>query len=559
MERDLYLHPLLRRPMTRRSMLRGAGAALGAAVLGANLIGCGRPSSEQSTPSAGVSAIPTPSGPRRGGTVTICVPAQMTDLQPQLGGGSSEPTNRHVYDHLFNSDYVNGKYELSLAQSLENPDPLTYIFKIKPNAKHQNIPPVDGRVVSSDDVVASWQAFVANPRTANKALFANIDRYETPDPSTLVVRLKKPNAWVLGPHGFGGPLPSVVMPKELIERDLLAKTAIGPGAFVLEEFDPASVLSFKRRPDAWHEAERPYVDRVVIRVITDEAARAAALKAKQIDLLAARDKLQAEEFKTYGSDMLIDKELTFPAMLFIRADAEGVFKDARVREAVYNALDIKELIDRVELGEAEYCGPVQAHLKIWAMTSDEVKKYFPKDLNKAKQLLAAADWDSNKEVEFKYPASPKASLLAEVLQKQLAAAGIRTKLVPEDSTTVWYTQTALGRNFQLTATPLLYQSQDPDLALRIFTTAGIGGGNTARWSDPEVDEIVGRVATEFDAEKQKTIISEAQKTILKKFSPIINLYAPYAFTGRWSYFHYVSPSVKGYAALYGHYSWTEKS
>jgi peptide/nickel transport system substrate-binding protein len=446
---------------------------------------------------------------------------------------------------------------------MENPDPLTYIFKLRPNAKHHDLPPVNGRNVDSEDCKASWEAYVANPRAGNKGVFLDfVDHYETPNPSTFIVKLKKPNTWLIGPHGFAGPNPGVIGPKELFDGGIkTTTTCIGPGGFVLEQFDSTKVISFKRRPDPWYPNDgRPYPDRLVWTVITDPAVRAAALKAKQIDRLAARDKLEAEEFKSYGPDMRIRREPGFPSALIVRADSPtGLFADVRVREAIYNALDIQELIDSVALGEGEYSGPVPPFLKAWAIPDEEVRKAYPHDVNKAKQILSSAGWDNTKEVELKYPTYPETSLIAELVQKQLGLAGIRIRLVPQDPLTVWQVQTLTGRDFQMTIAPgSIVYIVDPDFRLRQHTTIGGGGGNYAHWSDPEVDDIVARQATEFDFEKQKKMIQDAQRLVLKKFSPFISLHQPYSYTAYWSYYHPYWTGDDGFVGLLTCRLWTEK-
>jgi peptide/nickel transport system substrate-binding protein len=482
----------------------------------------------------------------------------MTDLDPAPGGTSGLYAGMCIYDRLLNYDYVNGTYGLSAAQSFENPDPLTYIFKIKPNAKFQNIPPVNGRSVTSEDCAASWQAFVANPRASNKGFFTTIvDRFDTSDPATLVIRLKQPYPWAITNTAFGGPLANPIIPKEIIEAGQVAKVAIGSGPYVLDQFDPNSIISFKRRPDGWHTPERPYIDRIVYQVITDTAARSAALKARQIDYLLARDKLEAEEFRGYGPDMQTGKELAPPAHLLMRGDESGLFKDPRVREAVYCALDIKEIIDTVDLGDGEMSGPIPPDLKRWSLPTDEIKKVFPHDVAKAKELLAAAGWDSNREVEYKHPTGARGALLAEIIQKQLATVGIKTQLKPEDSNTIWYPKTILGRDFQLTSTGTLLSSKDPDSWLRTQTTMGIGAGNACRWSDSEVDAMVAQVSKELDTEKQRALIMDAQRLILKKFVPFVNLYAPYQFAGCWAYYYPPRTSDAGYVASYGHTAWLD--
>jgi ABC-type transport system substrate-binding protein len=202
-------------------------------------------------------------------------------------------------------------------------------------------------------------------------------------------------------------------------------------------------------------------------VITDATARVAALRSKQIDTLVARDRLRADEFQGYGKDMVIDKQLTFARMLWLRADAPP-FNDDRMRQAIYSGLDIQGLIDRVELGQGEWSGVVPPYLAEWSLPLSELKQVYPFNLQQAKQQLSAAGWASA----------------------------------------------------------------------------------------PEIEGLIAQEATIIDHNQQKPVILDAQRKMLAAFCPIINLYSPYAFTARWSYFHPVND--RGYAGVFGQYQWMDK-
>ncbi|MFX5586939.1 ABC transporter substrate-binding protein, partial [Acinetobacter baumannii] len=58
---------------------------------------------------------------------------------------------------------------------------------------------------------------------------------------------------------------------------------IGTGPFLLREWVPGSHLLFVRNPNYW-DAPKPYVDRLVLKVVLDPAARAAALEAGEVDI-----------------------------------------------------------------------------------------------------------------------------------------------------------------------------------------------------------------------------------------------------------------------------------
>lgn len=61
------------------------------------------------------------------------------------------------------------------------------------------------------------------------------------------------------------------------------QTAVGTGPFKLTEWTPGSHLIFDRNPDYW-DPGKPYLDRIILRIITDPAARAVALETGEVDL-----------------------------------------------------------------------------------------------------------------------------------------------------------------------------------------------------------------------------------------------------------------------------------
>lgn len=456
-----------------------------------------------------------------------------------------------------NSIWPEGKYELSAASSVEQPDQTKFVFKIKPNAKFQQLAPTNGRAVTSEDIAVSFNTYKDDSRSSGvKAVFTQfMEKLETPDASTVVYTAKAPNAWLLEPHALAANVPTAFAPKELVAGDQMQKVAVGSGGFHLEAFDPSSQISFTRRPDGWLD-ERPYLDRVVYKVISDATARTAALRSKQLDALDARDKLEAEEFKTFGAGIRLDRELSYPSVLWMRSD-RAPFNDVRVRQAVATVLDIKDLIQRLELGEGEWTAPVPPHLKKWALPADEIKPFYPADLKKARDLLTAGGWDFNREVEYKFANLAKDSLLAEVVQKQLVAVGMKVKLIPQDSV-AFSTQTYNVSDFQLCSSFGSLTGGDANYFLQYWSTTGSGNGNKTLFSDPELDALIQKQQIEYDTDKQLKLLLDLQRTILAKNSSMILMHAPYTFTGRWDYYHPALASTWGWAGAAGQHAWMGK-
>src|SRR5205814_2289443 len=82
-----------------------------------------------------------------------------------------------------------------LADSWTQPDDLTYIFKLAPNIKWHNIPPVNGRELVADDIIYSYNRIREQKNYA--AFLAGIAKMEAVDKATLKLTLEKPNADLL--------------------------------------------------------------------------------------------------------------------------------------------------------------------------------------------------------------------------------------------------------------------------------------------------------------------------------------------------------------------------
>src|SRR5262249_51201223 len=78
-----------------------------------------------------------------------------------------------------------------LAESWTQPDEMTYLFKMRPGVKFHNIAPVNGREVTAEDVIYSYQR--AQSLRVYSQRFTGISKLEAPDKLTLKVTLDKPN------------------------------------------------------------------------------------------------------------------------------------------------------------------------------------------------------------------------------------------------------------------------------------------------------------------------------------------------------------------------------
>ena len=147
--------------------------------------------------------------------------------------------------------------EGDLAQSWTvAPDLMTYTFKLHPNVKFH-----DGSPLTSADVKATYDRLRNPPQgvvSTRKATFADIGTIETPDPLTVVFKMKAVNASML--EHFASPWNVIYSAKDLAADPNAPKTKInGTGPFTFVEHVKGSHVAGKRNENYFKKG-LPYLD-----------------------------------------------------------------------------------------------------------------------------------------------------------------------------------------------------------------------------------------------------------------------------------------------------------
>lgn len=239
--------------------------------------------------------------PQPGGTFRYTLPSDAKSLDPT----TQSSFNTHIaigstYSKLV--DYETGPdipygasvLEGDLAESWEpSADGLKWTFNLRQGVTFHNKAPVNGREFTSADVVCTMDRIRTLPGQQASAL-ALASSWTAPDPYTVVFDLKTPYAefdvtmaghymWILPCEGTSG------------QFDLNTQ-AIGTGAYVLETWTRDRERILVANPDYYVEGQ-PYIDRIEIAIVPDQAATIAAFRSGQTDYLSplALDKAQAEK------------------------------------------------------------------------------------------------------------------------------------------------------------------------------------------------------------------------------------------------------------------------
>jgi len=396
-------------------------------------------------------------------------------------------------------------------------DGMTYTFTIRANAKWQNKDPMNGRAVTADDVVYSFDRF--RKVSPQKQSFDIVKDVKATDPRTVVFTLNAPFA----PFDIAIAAPVFyIMPKEVIEADGDArKRVIGSGPWIFDKYDKGVQVVAKKNPD-YYFTGTPNVDEADLLIVPEDATAVANLRAKQIDITGVtetdRKGLQASnpelQFVDYPDNLLW--------FFFWKTDAPP-FNDIRVRQAVSLGLDRDELISTLFEGKGAINNSVPAGLTSWWLDPRSADmgpnaKYYKRDVDAAKKLLADAGFASGLKVPFistqnAYGNTFNSSI--ELVIKQMKEIGIQLDFRPQDYA-AYIGSTFLGKYEPGTMVwALETQFNDPHYYLfNMYHPTGTR--NHSSVNDPTLTAMIEKETGTLDRAARKAVIFDIQRYLGEK-------------------------------------------
>ncbi len=427
--------------------------------------------------------------------------------------------------------------EPELAQKVENPDDLTYIFTLNPEAKWQNIDPTFGRQVTAEDVVFSYNRYQElSPQAVNMGMVDSVTAGA--DNLTVTFKLKHPFALFL--KRIASPQDLWILPPELIEADGDAeKRAVGSGPFIFGHYNRSVDFAFTKNPDYWEQDQYgnhlPYVDAFNLVIIPDPNALVSQFIAKKIYAIACQPKLVPEVMSAVP-DVEVNRQVRDLTSFVYFQDSsylndEGPFNDERVRRAVSMAIDRDGLLALVTApGEEEpgdWCNIVPAGLgRQWWLDPKSAEmgdagRWYQYDVAEAKKLMEAAGYGDGFDMRLHYSSTvytnliPYYPVVAEALPGLLREIGINLTLVPEDYIGQYMPETYTKGNFDGMAWGLLSVFTDALMYLaNSFLPYGEGGGrNMSKVRDEQLIADLEAASREPDVEELRTKLFDIQRYI----------------------------------------------
>ena len=365
--------------------------------------------------------------------VSIGVVLEPPHLDPTAGAAAA--IDEIVYANLFQGltrIVADGSVQPQLATSWNiSDDGLTYTFHLKPGVTFQ-----DGTPFDSADVKFSFErAMAPDSVNAQKGLFEPIESIETPDPSSVVIRLKRPTALFTWNLAWGDAV--IVAPETVADE----KThPVGTGPYRLEEWRPGDRLTLVGRDGA----DVP-LKKITFRFIADPAAASAALLAGDVDAFPNFPAPEALAQFTADPRFSVVVGTTEGETLLAINNRATPFDDVRVRRALGHAIDRKAVIDGAMSG---YGVPIGSHFSPAHPAYVDLTGGSAYDPELAKKLLAEAGV-SDLKVTIKLPPPSYARRSGEIIQAELAEVGIQAELVPVEWAQ-WLDQVFARKDYELT-------------------------------------------------------------------------------------------------------------
>jgi peptide/nickel transport system substrate-binding protein len=429
----------------------------------------------------------------------------------------SERISGLIFDGLVTKDE---HFEMKpwLAVSWEQPDEKTWVFHLRDGVRFQ-----DGRPLGAEDVAWTIDSLIdGSILTSKSGAFASVEQAEARDRLTVVIHMKRADASLLFnlSDGLFG-----VVPKGSGKEFGRAPVGSGPYRFVSAEQDKEVVV--ERNPEYWNGAAK--IERVRFAVIPDAVTVALELEKGSVDIASNQLTLDMVHALEGRSGLGIETDEGSPVMYLNFNVARGPLADERVRQAIACAMDRAAIVHAVWRDRARLANSLlpAGH---WAAAPGSELAQYPHDAVRAQALLEQAGYRAGKDgvrvkLEMKISTDETTRLVAEILQQQLAAAGVELTLRASEFGT-FYADVTAGR-FEMYALRWIGSNEDPDIFRYALGSGSMPpkGANRGHYSNAQVDTLLADAAkTTDEAARRRDFI--AVQRILAQDVPVVSLWYP---------------------------------
>jgi peptide/nickel transport system substrate-binding protein len=473
---------------------------------------------------------------KRGGIITMQKHVPMGKLDPHPSSTGIEASEfAPLYNQLVQYSELSPTNAIveDLASNWEvNGDGTIYTFTI-----HDNVKFTDGEDLTSDDVVFSLNRMVeeGKPRPRAGLLRNYYQSSRALDPYTVEVTLKFPAAAFLPVLGIEY---MKILPKHVVEAGVditVGENVVGSGPFIFSRFVKGDRVEFEANPNYFKEG-LPYVDGLTKFIIGDIGRMVAAFQTEQLHSqtigwtnMTVVDYLELSE---NSSDVLSVTQLDdFAAFGMMINTNVTPLDDVRVRRALFLATNGDALNEAIMAGKGKRHGPVP----YWAglgstydelldvpgfrLTADGQKD--PRDIEEAKELLAAAGFPNGFDITMKFRQCCQYAEQTAMLKEQFKEIGVNLELIGMESVAGFAAYSA--QDFELAVQGNGFAVPDADVIINaLYRPDGVR--NYSHWSHPKIEELYAQQSRATDETERKRLIGEIEQILAFEDSPWVGLY-----------------------------------
>jgi peptide/nickel transport system substrate-binding protein len=436
--------------------------------------------------------------------------------------------NGQVYESLV----VRGKkLEIlpALAEKWEQKDPRTWIFHLRQGVKFH-----DGSEFTADDVVFSIKRLQG--KTSNFRVYGNavgeptkIDKYTvqlvTPVPNPVMLEMLANSLFMMSKAWCEKNNAVETQDFTNQKEAFTARNAMGTGPFILVSREPDVKSTFKKNPNWWGLKAGRFdgnVDDIVYQPIKQGSTRMAALISGDIDFVLDPEVQDIDKLKQDKNLKVLEGREN--RIIFLQMDqardellnsnvkGKNPFKDKRVRQAFYQAIDV-EAIKRSVMRGLSVPTPYNLPNPEKAGIPPNLYKRYPVDIAAAKKLLADAGYPDGFEVGLDCPNNRYINdeKICQAVAAMLARIGVKVNLNAMPRATYFPKMQRLETSFCMlgwggattdaifTLQPVLHSRNDK----------GDGDYNWGNYKDPEFDALVDEAKGDTDPKHRQETIDKA--------------------------------------------------
>ncbi len=460
--------------------------------------------------------------PRQGGTLVFIAPygGDVFSLDMHRTGNTQDHiVGQNLNRSLYKWDAEKSLPVLDLATSVEkSADGLTYTYKLRENVKFHN-----GRGLTADDIIYSYNR-IMNPKTASSAALyvmpikgaADVQAGKTDtiaglkkiDDYTLSIELE--NAMDIGYLLFK--IETAILPREEIEAkgDTFGTAPVGCGPFKFVKWVKGSEIVLEKFPE-YYEEGKPYLDKVVYKIMEEGSARDLAFRADELDA----NLVGSDQYPVYQADPELSKNMIEVAEMYTRLigfnPAYKPFADKRVRQAFNLAINSDLIIEKLVKNKAF---PATSFLPTSSPAFDPALKGYEYDVEKAEKLMAEAGYADGFTVEVIGSNSGSYGVrIVEALIPFLKKINVTVK--PQQLEDGMLAQRLNDGDYQAFIWSL-ESGPDPLAVLSRFDSRTLPtAGNYVRYNSPEFDKYLDMARSASDSAERTEYLKKADAVMLE--------------------------------------------